>query len=310
MSDDRARRIAQLRLRRPEAIQEAARRRRRLARPDRPDAVVIVAADHSARGVFRAGADPLAMADRGTLLDRVLVALERPGVDGLLATADVIEDVLAVGILEGRPVLDDRLVFGSMNRGGLTGTVFEIDDRFTGFSAAGVAALGLDGGKMLLRIDPDDAAAVRTLETCGRAVTELAERELIALVEVFVSHRTRTRVRNDLAPESVMRSIAIASGLGSTSAYTWLKVPVVDRMEEVMRATLLPSLILGGEVSGDPGEALARWGGALRLPNVCGVVMGRSMLYPADGDVAGAVDRVVEEVRTARPRADGRAVMA
>ncbi|MHB8296930.1 MAG: Cgl0159 family (beta/alpha)8-fold protein, partial [Acidimicrobiales bacterium] len=38
------------------------------------------------------------------------------------------------------------------------------------------------------------------------------------------------------------------------------------------------------------------WGKALSLPTVCGVAVGRSLLYPVGGDVAGAVDRVVELV--------------
>ncbi len=299
MSDERARRVAQLRWQRPEAIAEAARLRPRGTRAGRAGMVVIIAADHPARGALRVGSDPLAMADRAELVDRVLVALRRPGVDGLLATADLIEDLFAVGLLEQDPVLDGKLLIGSMNRGGLAGSVFELDDRFTGYTPSAIAELGLDGGKMLLRIDPDDPATASTLEACSRAVSELAARRLIAMVEPFMAHRVGTRVRNDLSPEAVIRSLAVASGLGATSAYTWLKVPVVEDMDRVMRSSMLPAVILGGEVGPDPGAALARWGAALRLPTVCGAVMGRSLLYPADGDVAGAVDAVVERIRLA-----------
>ena len=63
------------------------------------------------------------MASRTDLLERLLTALARPGVDGLLATADIIEDMLLLGALEG------KVVFASMNRGGLQGSVFEMDDR-------------------------------------------------------------------------------------------------------------------------------------------------------------------------------------
>lgn len=87
--------------------------------------------------------------------------------------------------------------------------------------------------------------------------------------------------------------MAIAAGLGRTSAYTWLKLPCVAEMERVMEATTLPSLILGGEVSKDPDTAMESWGKALRLPNVLGLVIGRSLLFPASGDVAQAVDETV-----------------
>ena len=60
-----------------------------------------------------------------------------------------------------------------------------------------------------------------------------------------------------------------------------------------MATTTLPALLPGGEVPDDPDQAFAGWPQALRLPNVMGIVAGRSLLYPADGDVAGAVDTAV-----------------
>ncbi len=227
------------------------------------------------------------MADRADLLERLCVALGRPGVSGVLGTADVLEDLLLLGALHG------KIVIGSMNRGGLAGTVFEIDDRFTGYDAPAIARMGFDGGKMLLRIDPADPATAATIEGCAQAVSDLAARQLMAMIEPFISHRADGRVLNDLAPEAMIRALTIASGLGTTSAYTWLKVPVVKDMEQVMAASTLPALLLGGEVADDPEVTFAGWQKALRLPNVMGLVAGRSLLYPADGDVAAAVDTAV-----------------
>ena len=81
--------------------------------------------------------------------------------------------------------------------------------------------------------------------------------------------------------------------MGHTSAYTWLKVPIVKEMERVMAATTLPSLILGGEVSMDIDATYSTWSQALKIPNVLGLVIGRTLLYPADDDVAAAVDAAV-----------------
>jgi hypothetical protein len=153
--------------------------------------------------------------------------------------------------------------------------------------------MNLDGGKMLLRIDPDDPATAPTLQACGDAVSALARHRLMAMVEPFISHRVEGRIRNDLTPEAMIRAITVSSGLGTTSAYTWLKVPVVDAMERVMAAATLPALLLGGEVAADPEVAFASWQKALRLPTVQGLVVGRSLLYPPDDDVAGAVDTAV-----------------
>jgi tagatose-1,6-bisphosphate aldolase len=209
-------------------------------------------------------------------------------VNGVLGTPDILEDLLLLGALEG------KVVVGSMNRGGLAGTAFEIDDRFTAYDAASVKAAGWNGGKMLLRIDPDDPSTAPTLEACGRAVSELSDRGLMAMVEPFISHRVDGRVHNELAAEAMIRAMTVSAGLGTTSAYTWLKVPIVDDMERVMSATTLPALILGGEVSADQGAAFDRWRQALKLPTVKGLVIGRSLLYPPDGDVAAAVDSAVE----------------
>jgi hypothetical protein len=117
----------------------------------------------------------------------------------VLGTADVLEDLLLLGALEG------KVVIGSMNRGGLADTVFEIDDQFTRYDAPAIARMGF---------------------------------------------------------------------------------------EQVMAALTLPALLLGGEVPDDPSPR-SRAGKALRLPDILGLVAGRSLLYPADDDVAGAVDTAV-----------------
>ena len=86
----------------------------------------------------------------------------------MLGTPDILDDLLLMGALE------DRVVIGSMNRGGLQGATFELDDRFTGYTAAEIEARGLEGGKMLTRVCLEDPGTVATLEATGRAVTELA----------------------------------------------------------------------------------------------------------------------------------------
>jgi len=285
--DDTRRLITETRARRPEEVRAAAARRARRPWLDSSGKLLIIAADHPARGALGVGGRAMAMANRFELLDRILTALSRPGVDGVLGTADIIEDLLLIG------ALDDKLAIGSMNRGGLPGAAFEMDDRFTGYDAAAIADGGLDGGKMLLRIDMEDPATASTLAACARAVTELASRRTVALIEPFMVSRVGHRAQNDLSPDAVIRSIGIASGLGATSAYSWLKIPVVDEMERVAEASTLPTLLLGGEADDRQEEMFARWQRALRLPGVRGLVVGRNLLYPPGDDVAAAVDTAV-----------------
>ncbi|MGI5459892.1 Cgl0159 family (beta/alpha)8-fold protein [Streptomyces sp. CA-249302] len=285
--------LVSVRARHPEAVAEAAARRSRRPLVGGSGRLMIVAADHPARGALGVGGRGLAMANRADLLERLCIALSRPGVDGVLATADILEDLLLLGVLE------DKVVMGSMNRGGLAGARFEMDDRFTGHRAQDIARLRFDAGKLLLRIDYDDPGSLTTLESTARAIDDMAAHRLPLFVEPFLSRRIDGKVRNDLSAEAVTKSIAIASGLGGTSAHTWLKLPVTedpDDMAEVMETSTLPAVLLGGEVGGSAEEqagAYERWRKALRLPTVMGMVVGRSLLYPAEGSVETAVDTAV-----------------
>jgi DhnA family fructose-bisphosphate aldolase class Ia len=283
--------ITEIRARHPERIKKllGSRRRRDLLAAD--GRLMIVACDHPARGALAANGRHNAMADRRDLLHRLVTALGRPGVDGVLATADVAEDLLLLGALE------DKVVFSSLNRGGLAGSVFELDDRMTAYDVQGTIEAGFDGAKMLTRIDLGDPATVATLEACGRAVTDLNRAEVVALVEPFLCRRVDGRVANDLSPDAVIRSVAIAQGLGASSAYTWMKLPVVEEMDRVMDSTTLPTLLLGGDPGGAQEETFAQWQSALSLPSVRGLVVGRALLYPADDDVTKAVDTAVSLVR-------------
>ncbi|MFD1717456.1 Cgl0159 family (beta/alpha)8-fold protein [Georgenia deserti] len=290
-------RLRETRARRPEEIAGAlaARRRREVLADD--GRLLVVAADHPARGSLGVGSDPAAMANRYDLLDRLAVALSRPGVDGVLAAPDVVDDLAALGLLE------DRVVVGSMNRGGLRGSAFEIDDRYTGYDVASMVDAGVDVAKLLLRIDRADSATASALEAAARAVTAAAAARLPIMLEPFLSRWENGRIVNDLSTDAVIESVAIASGLGASSAYTWMKLPVVADMERVLEATTLPTVLLGGDSSDQEGT-FAAWERALDLPGVRGLTVGRTLLYPPDDDVAGAVDQaagLVHPTRAATP---------
>ena len=275
----------------PGAIKRAADARTRAPLVPADGRLMIIACDHPARGANGIGNRPLAMAGRSDLLDRLQTALSRPGVDGLLGSPDIIEDLLLLGALDG------KVVFGSMNRGGLQGAAFELDDAFTGYDARGIADMGLNGGKTLTRVALDDPGTLNTLTGTAQAINELAERGLAAMVEPFWSSRVDGKVRNDLSPDAVIKSIGVSSALGRTTAHTWLKLPVVPEMDRVMAATTLPTLLLGGDPDSNPEETFASWRAALELPAVRGLVVGRTLLYPADDDVQTAVDTAAAMVR-------------
>src|SRR6476619_6356041 len=171
--------LTDIRVHDPEAIRRAADARTKRSLSGDDGRLMIIAADHPARGANGVGDRPLAMGNRIELLERLELALSRPGVDGLLASPDILEDLLLLGALDG------KVVFGSMNRGGLQGGVFELDDRFTGYDAQACADMGLNGGKTLTRIALDDPGTLTTMTATAGAINELAELGLMAMVEPF-----------------------------------------------------------------------------------------------------------------------------
>lgn len=269
---------------RPDEFSTAFAKRRRRPVLGLDGRMFIVAADHPARGALSVGDDAMAMADRYVLLERLAIALSHPGVDGVLGTPDIIDDLVLLGALE------DKVIVGSMNRGGLRGSTFEIDDRFTAYDVPKMVERGIDFAKSLIRMDLDDPATAATLEATARVVTEAANAGLPIMLEPFLSKRHHGHVVNDLTTESVITSITIASALGADSAYTWMKLPVVEDMERVAASTTMPILLLGGDSGEDPDTRFASWEQALALPGVRGLTVGRTLLFPPDGDVYAAVD--------------------
>jgi DhnA family fructose-bisphosphate aldolase class Ia len=270
------------------------RLRTRVRRPLLSDGrLFIVAADHAARGMLGVPGEPFAMADRRRTLDALLTALAFDEVDGVLASADIMEELALLGALEG------KLAFGTMNRGGIMGAEWELDDRMTAYSAATIQANGLDGGKVLLRIADDDAGTAPTIEACARAVDECAERNLPILVEPLPYERDPATGRAKLLDDedALLRAVAIGSGLGGNTTATWLKVPAAKNPARMLATTSLPALILGGTPDADVAATYASWERAMEVPNVRGLVVGRALLYPSDGDVAGAIERAAAIVR-------------
>ena len=97
------------------------------------------------------------------------------------------------------------------------------------------------------------------------------------------------RARLDTSTERLIKVVAIASGLGSSSAYTWLKLPASPDMAKVAATTTMPIVMLGGDPGANSDQTFAGWQAAMAEPNVRGLVAGRALVYPEDGDVEGAV---------------------
>jgi hypothetical protein len=292
--------ITDVRVRQPSfADGEGDRRaRRRAAAPD--GRLIILAADHPGCASVRVEDDSMARGDRHGYLARILRALSHPGMDGIVATPDVVEDLLILaGLVRergGQSPLDERLLIGCMNDRGFPGTDSPMDDRFTAFTARRMAILGLDGGKLTVRVDPMDRGS---LASCARAVSDLAEASLLAILELVPvggDDGAHAAVR---APQALAEAVRVVSALGASSLYTWLAVPACPDLDRVAGATTLPILVLGDEAAPGQRALLEDLRGGLGAgSNARGVLVGPGVLYPGTDDpraVAAAVTAIVRD---------------
>jgi DhnA family fructose-bisphosphate aldolase class Ia len=286
--------LCDVRVREPQRIAATYASRPRRADLTRDGVMFIVAADHTARSMVGLGNDPYAMADRRSMLDRLLTALENPRVDGVLASADIMDDLVLLG------ALDNRLAVGTMNRGGLAGATWGLDDRFTAYDTEHIVSNKLDAAKMLLRIHYEEAGTLQTLHDCSRAVQELADHRVLTMVEP-IPYSTDANGQHvwDNDPEKLVRAVGVSAALSGSSAYNWLKIQATDDIERVARVTNQPLLLLGGAPGPDPDRTYALWEKGLAQPTVRGLVIGRALLYPNDGNVEAAVARAADLVSAA-----------
>ena len=234
---------------------------------------LVLAADHRARGVPTVERYDDYLAAIGAAL---------PHCDGILATAQPLGDVAAAGRL--RP---GQRTYLSINRTGLAGTAFELDDRLVA-SVGRAAGDGWTGVKLMTRIAPDDPAGAAALELLGRVLEEAVVAGLEALVEPVVWRDGRmSRV-----PDDVVLAAVVAHDLGAPL----LKVPVPDlppgapragAVRRVVGSVGVPVLFLGGprRPGDEPVTDVARDvmdGGA------AGLAVGRSVLEDPDPGAAAA----------------------
>ena len=294
--------LTELRVKEPDLIQQElkGRKRREVLAPD--GRLVILAADHPARGVTRSGDHPTAMGHRLDYLGRILRVLSASNIDGLMATSDLIDEVVLANYLlkqRGKPgFLDEKVLIGSMNRTGLAGAEHEMMDRTSSYmTGKRIKQMHLDGGKLLWRWVPggekNDRYALETLERVAKAVEELADEGLPAFVEPLPVKKTETGYKTDLSTDNIIKAVGIASGLGYSTGRVWLKIPYCADFARVAKATTMPVLLLGGESSGQPSGTIEDFVRGLGAgPNIRGALVGRNVLFCGEDDPAAIAEAI------------------
>jgi len=284
--------LTEVRVTQPAKIFELAqtRRKRRCLTDD--GMLTIVAADHPARRITAAADDPFAMACRKDYLYRIASCLAADALDGVMATMDILEELLLLSYIctknGGAPFLDDKILLASLNRGGLNKCSWELDDPVTSIPASSCKNWNLDGAKMLLRIEDDDPDSLKTLIYCRDAINELLEYDLPMFLEPLPVVRSDSGIKVMKDWRSLAAIVGVASALGSSSSRLWLKLPFCENFELVAGATTLPILVLGGETQATS-QFLAEMTKALAAAeNVRGVMVGRNVLFSEDSPVSTA----------------------
>jgi hypothetical protein len=293
--------ITDVRVEHPKWILKEARQRQRRGKLTKDGKLVLLALDHPGRGVNQIRGDALAMGDRHQLLARARRVFDDPELDGVMGTSDILEELLILSHLErrkkGKGFLDGRVIVGSMNRGGLAGASFELEDTFTAFTAERLAELTADGGKMMYRLDPQDPASGRTILACAQALNELRRHGLAAFLEPLGGGRSGEGFQPAKDAATLIRQCGIGAALGESSAHVWLKFPYGEGFERVSRATTLPILLLGGPARESPLDTLRDFANGMAAgPNVRGAIIGRNLLFPGDADplpMCRALTRIV-----------------
>lgn len=201
---------------------------------------LILAADHRARGV-------ITVERYSDYLSALALAL--PWCDGILASAQPLGDLRRSGSIEAR-----QRTYLSINRTGLAGSSFELDDRLVA-SVERAAEDGWTGIKHMVRIDMADRLSAAALGLLGEVLERSRRSGLEALVESLCW--SDGRVSRDT--DSVVFAAVVAHDMGAPV----LKVAVPDvppgavRTEAVARVVEsvgVPVLFLGGPRQGSGSE--------------------------------------------------------
>jgi DhnA family fructose-bisphosphate aldolase class Ia len=229
---------------------------------------VILAADHRARGV-------MTIERYADLLAALRAAL--PAVDGFMATAQPLRDLVADG-----SVAPHQSTYLSINRTGLAGSAFELDDRLVA-SVDAARRGGFTGIKHMTRIDRSDPQSAAALELLGTVIDKAEQAGLDAMIEPLAWRDGAV----DRSVDAIVEVAVIAHDMGA---------PLLRR---VVESVGVPVLFLGGPHRGERDGVFAEVRDVMAA-GAAGLAIGRALLLDADpAGMAREVAAIVHGAATA-----------
>jgi DhnA family fructose-bisphosphate aldolase class Ia len=247
-----------------------------------PTPALILAADHRARGV-------VTMENYREYVHALAQAL--PSCDGLLATVQPMADLTAAAHVTPR-----HRTYLSLNRTGLAGSAFELDDRLV-TSVDRAAADGRTGIKHMTRIDLADPLTAPALELLGRVLEQADAAEMDALVEPLYWRDGRL----SHATDDIVLAAVIVHDMGAPIVKVPLPdaAPGADRQRAVARVVAsvgVPVLFLGGPLSSAGRTPVLAEVRDVMEGGGAGMAMGRAVYQDPDpAEMAGLVARAVHQ---------------
>lgn len=247
--------------------------------------------------------DSIRRGNRHELLSSIVRVLSCKGVDGLEGTPDILEDLLILNYFaknnSGTDFLSDKLMIGTVNRGGLKGTSWEMDDQCTCFTVEKIADLRFDGVKFMFRIDVTDDRSGKTIKYCNDIVNQSIKKGLPIFIESLYVNQTNAGYSVDTTTLNLVKTVGVASALGNSASMKWLEIPFKNNYEKVSMATTCPILALPDEVARKASDVIREYENKETIArNIKGMLLGTNVLLPIDEDplcLANAISKIWHE---------------
>ena len=292
--------ICEIKINTPKIVESEALLRKRRKNITKDGKLLILATDHNARMITDYDDDIIRRGNRHELLSSIVRVLSCKEIDGLEGTPDVLEDLLILNYISknnsGTDFLSDKLMIGTVNRGGLKDTSWEMDDQCTCFTVERIVDLRFDGVKFMFRIDIDDDRSGKTIKYCSDIVNQSTKKGLPIFIESLYVQKTNTGYSVDTTTVNLVKVNGVASALGNSASMKWLEIPFNNNFERVSLSTTCPILALPNGVARKAFDVVQEYyidKGIAR--NIRGMLLGTNVLLPVDEDplcLANAISKI------------------
>lgn len=228
--------------------------------------------------------------DRRELLDRIVEALSIPEVDGVVATADLLEELTLLNVLEHRHAICSA-----------SGDCYPVSHSSTssanrtGVKPATIAASRFDGAHMTQLWHPGSAGGAIQPWCVAADMAELAGHDLPTVLDLVVSPDS-PRSAFATSWSEWIEPIQLTASAMATGSGVWITLPAISGLAHIAEATGFPILVRDTDVPVAPSAWSAFFATDLPL-TVRGLVAGASALFPLNGSVAEATAEIARAVR-------------